>query len=166
MNISFFLLFISILPSSLAISKSTIATSTVFSEPELTQNKSLNVVADNPAVIELRTIKNGTDLLQSNGKRIKLIGYYISQSWNPGMASNTFEFKGLYNASQIVLEDGTVVSIFPPSQKQSLRSTDEVNKYKGKIVEAIGVVNVETKSVNLPKFPQFFIDLKELKMVE
>ena len=82
------------------------------------------------------------------------------------MASNTFEFKGIYNAAQIILQDGTLISIFPPGQKQSLRSADEVNKYKGKIVEAIGVVNLDTKSVDRPKSPEFFIDLKELKLVK
>ena len=147
-----------IFPSDLAIAKSTI----VFFESEPTQNKILNIVAGDPGSIELSIVKNRTDLMQSIGKRVKLVGYYVSQSWNPGMASNTFEFKGIYNASQIILEDGTVISIFPSGQKQSLRSVDEVNKYKGKIVQAMGVI----KSDNRLKSSEFFIDLKKLKLLK
>jgi hypothetical protein len=155
-----------IFASDLAIAKSTIEVKIVLSESKLTQNKILNITAGNPAAIELSTVKNRTDLLQSNGRLIKLIGYYVSQSWNPGMASNTFDFKGIYNVSQIVLEDGTLISIFPHGQKQSLRFADEVNKCKGKIVEAIGVVKSDTKSADRSKSPEFFIDLKELKLVK
>lgn len=165
MKTSLFLLFTIalILGSNAAIAKNMNFTA-IESEPTL--NKTSNIVSSNPASIEPITVKSRAELLKSNGKRIKLIGYYVSQSWNPGTASNTIDFKGRYNASQIILEDGEVISIFPSGHKQSLRSADEVNKYKGKLIEAIGVVKPKTKSADRPQAPEFFIDLKELKLVK
>ncbi|MBW4599692.1 MAG: hypothetical protein KME29_08760 [Calothrix sp. FI2-JRJ7] len=111
---------------------------------------------------KLKIVRNREDLARSNGKKVKFVGYYISQSSKPKFPGNP-NFKGVYIKSQIVLEDGTIVHIFPSWNKQSLRSPSEAEKYKGKIVEAIGVAEFEITSRINPQIRESFINLEELK---
>ncbi|WP_082127420.1 hypothetical protein [Calothrix sp. 336/3] len=94
---------------------------------------------------ELKIVRNREDLMGLSGKKVKLVGYYTSQSYKPQVTGNP-DFQGVYIKSQIVLEDGTVVNIFPSWNKQSLRSPSEAQKYTGKIVQGIGVVEFEATS--------------------
>lgn len=111
---------------------------------------------------ELEIVRNREGLARLNGKKVKLVGYYMSQSSKPRFPGNP-NFKGDYIKSQIVLEDGTIVHIFPSWNKQSLRSPSEAEKYRGKIVEAIGAIQFEiTSSINL-QIKESFINLEELK---
>jgi hypothetical protein len=111
---------------------------------------------------ELKIVRNREDLASLNGKKVKLVGYYTSQSSKPTVTGNP-DFKGVYIKSQIVLEDGTVVHIFPSWNKQSLRSPLEVEKYKGKIVQGIGVVEFEVVSRINSQTRESFINLEEFK---
>ncbi len=132
-------------------------------EPTLFQV--INTTAEDTAKPKLSLVKNRVDLIRLSGQEVKLVGYYVSQSWKPGINANTVEFKGEYTVSQIVLEDGTLVSIFPPGQKQSLRSSDEVNKHLGRIVEAIGIIEFKETSSNNPR-SMSFINLKTIKTIQ
>jgi hypothetical protein len=101
-------------------------------------------------------------LASLNGKKVKLIGYYTSQSSKPTFTGNP-DFQGVYIKSQIVLEDGTVVHIFPSWNKQSLRSPLEAQKYKGKILQAIGVIEFEVASSINSQTRESFINLEKFK---
>jgi hypothetical protein len=111
---------------------------------------------------KLKIVRNREDLAGLNGKKVKLVGYYTSQSSKPTVTGNP-DFQGVYIKSQIVLEDGTVVHIFPSWNKQSLRSPLEAQKYKGKIVQGIGVVEFEVASSINSQTRESFIYLKEFK---
>ncbi|BAZ37484.1 hypothetical protein NIES4101_34070 [Calothrix sp. NIES-4101] len=111
---------------------------------------------------EQKIVRNRGDLASLNGKKVKLVGYYTSQSSKPTVTGNP-DFQGVYIKSQIVLEDGTVVHIFPSWNKQSLRSPSEVQKYKGKIVQGIGVVEFEVASKINSQTRESFINLEEFK---
>jgi hypothetical protein len=65
---------------------------------------------------ELKIVRNREDLASLNSKKVKLVGYYTSQSSKPTVTGNP-DFQGVYIKSQIVLEDGTVVHIFPSWNK-------------------------------------------------
>ncbi|WP_041739387.1 hypothetical protein [Calothrix sp. PCC 6303] len=114
------------------------------------------------SMVELKIVRNREDLASLNGKKVKLVGYYTSQSSKPTVTGNP-DFKGVYIKSQIVLEDGTVVHIFPSWNKQSLRSPLEMQKYKGKIVQGIGVVEFEVASSINSQTRESFINLEEFK---
>jgi hypothetical protein len=111
---------------------------------------------------ELKIVRNREDLASLNGKKVKLVGYYTSQSSKPTVTGNP-DFQGVYIKSQIVLEDGTVVHIFPSWNKQSLRSPLEAQKYKSKIVQGIGVVEFEVVSIINSQTRESFINLEEFK---
>lgn len=111
---------------------------------------------------KLKIVRNREDLASLNGKKVKLIGYYTSQSSKPTVAGNP-DFQGVYIKSQIVLEDGTVVHIFPSWNKQSLRSPLEAKKYKSKILQAIGVIEFEVASSINSQTRESFINLEEFK---
>jgi hypothetical protein len=132
---------------------------------EPTQAQVLNITAGSASANKLSIVKNRIDLMRLSGQEVKLVGYYVSQSWKPGINANTVEFKGEYHVSQIVLEDGTSISIFPPGQKQSLRSSDEATTYQGKIVEAIGMIKFEEMSDKNSRSGGSFINLRQLKLV-
>jgi len=131
-----------------------------------TQSQVPKVMRGNTSIRELGVVRNRIDLLRLSGKHVKLVGYYTSQAWKPGINANTIEFQGTYIQSQIVLEDGTVIRIFPSWLKQSLRSSDEVAKYQGKIVEASGTIEFEAVSEISSKNRESFINLQELKIVK
>jgi hypothetical protein len=114
------------------------------------------------SMVALKIVRNREDLASLNGKKVKLVGYYTSQSSKPTVTGNP-DFQGVYIKSQIVLEDGTVVNIFPSWNKQSLRSPSEVQKYKGKIVQGIGVVEFEVASSINFQTRESFINLEEFK---
>jgi hypothetical protein len=116
---------------------------------------------------ELGLVKNHVDLIRLNGKKVKLVGYYTSQSRKPSPTqTGIINFKGLYIKSQIVLEDGIIISIFPSGNKESLRSASEADKYRGQIVEAIGVVAFEATSNINYKARESFINLEKLQAVK
>ncbi len=109
-------------------------------------------------------VKNRQQLIESSGRSVKLVGYYTSQSRKPDVA-NTIDFKGNYIKAQIVLEDGTVVHIFPSWLKQSLRLPDEATKYTGRIVAATGKVEFESAVSFDPSYRESFINLTQLQLV-
>lgn len=132
----------------------------IFGEP--THSEILKLNNSETTMNQLKTVRNREDLTHCKGKKVKLVGYYTSQSSQPKVTGNP-DFQGVYIKSQIVLEDGTVVNIFPSWNKQSLRPALEAENYKGKIVEAIGIVEVEaTFTINSPT-KESFINLEELK---
>ena len=93
------------------------------------------------------------------------MGYYVSQTTKADpQTANNFGFTGEHRTSQIVLEDGTIVSIFPIGDKQFLRSAEEVSQYQGKIIEAVGVVdfNSETNKNPAGSSSSFFIKIEKL----
>ncbi|MEA5572837.1 hypothetical protein [Calothrix sp. UHCC 0171] len=110
---------------------------------------------------ELKIVKNREDLAALSGKKVKLVGYYTSQSSKPQVTGNP-GFRGVYIKSQIVLEDGTVIHIFPSWNKQSLRSPSEVENHQGKIVTAIGIVEYTAISRINSQTRESFINLEEL----
>jgi hypothetical protein len=132
----------------------------IVSEPSHSKPPKLN--NRSTSMNQLEVVKNRADLARLSGKKVKLVGYYTSQSEQPKVTGNP-DFKGVYIKSQIVLEDGTVVHIFPSWNKQSLRSASEVENYQGKIVEATGIIEfAATSSVN-SQIRESFINLEELK---
>lgn len=134
-------------------------------EVKPTHSKVAQLTNSETSTPELETVKNSADLIRLNGQRVKLIGRYISKSWKPNPALTGIpDFPGLYIKSQIVLEDGTEVSIFPSWHKQSLRSPEEAEQYNNHIVKAIGVVQfAATPTPNSPT-RESFIDLEQLKL--
>lgn len=113
----------------------------------------------------LEIVQKRADLIRLNGQSVKLIGRYTSTTWKPNPQTTGIPgFKGLYTQSQIVLEDGTKVSIFPSWNKQSLRSPDEVEKYNLQIVEAIGVVHFEATPTPNSRTSESFINLTQLNL--
>jgi hypothetical protein len=117
------------------------------------QTHSQEVNNPEAATNELGLVKNRVDLIRLNGKKVKIVGKYTSKSHKPSPTqTGIINFQGLYIKSQIVLEDGTIVSIFPSWNKQSLRSASEVKKYQGQIVEAIGMVEFEATSSIIQKY--------------
>ena len=133
---------------------------------EPTRSDIPKITIEDTATRELGIVKNRTDLMQLSGKRVRVIGYYTSQTRNPGATANTAEYDGTYIRAQIVLEDGAVVSIFPSWLKQSLRSVDEATKYTGKIVEVSGKVEFEAGSRIDTKKRESFIELQSLKSID
>jgi hypothetical protein len=132
---------------------------------EPTRSDIPNLAPRETAIGALGLVKNRADLMRLSGKQVKIVGYYTSQSSQPGIDANTIGFKGAYIKSQIVLEDGTVVHIFPSWLKQSLRSSDEAAKYTGQIAEATGIIKFEAASGSSAIPRESFIELKELKLV-
>jgi hypothetical protein len=77
-------------------------------------------------------------------RRVQIVGkYVVTNTWNPGINSNTVEFKGTYQQASIELLDGTLVPLIPPSNKLSLRSADEVKTYSGKFVKVVGRIELQ-----------------------
>jgi hypothetical protein len=104
---------------------------------------------------KLDIAKTKTDLLKlldsttttKSDRRVQIVGkYVVTHTWNPGINSNTIEFKGTYQQAGIELVDGTLVPLIPPSNKLSLRSADEVKTYSGKIVKVVGRIALEPDS--------------------
>jgi hypothetical protein len=128
------------------------------------QTHSQEVNNPEAATNELGLVKNRVDLIRLNGKKVKIVGKYTSKSHKPSPTqTGIINFQGLYIKSQIVLEDGTVISIFPSWNKQCLRSASEVEKYQGQIVEAIGMVEFEATSSINSKIRESFINLEKLQ---
>ena len=110
-------------------------------------------------------VKDRNSLIRLKGQKARLVGYYVSQTKKSDpRTANTFGFTGEYRSSQIVLEDGTIVSVFPVGDKRSSRSAEEVVRYRGKIIEAVGVVdfNSEPKENPAGYSSSFFINLEKL----
>jgi hypothetical protein len=113
-------------------------------------------------------VKDRNSLIRLKGQKARLVGYYVSQTRKVDPAtSNTGRFTGEYRSSQIVLEDGTIVSVFPVGDKRSSRSAEEVVRYRGKIIEAVGVVdfNSEPKENPAGYSSSFFINLEKLDSI-
>jgi hypothetical protein len=100
--------------------------------------------------------------------RIRVIGTYksISRTPTPGSTGNP-NFQGTYTTASILLVDGTEIPIFPTYNKQSLRSTEEVKIYTGKIVNVIGRIELQfdrpgstnsTQSIMLTSFDRIHLD--------
>ncbi|MFN6501926.1 MAG: hypothetical protein RMX65_033740 [Nostoc sp. DedQUE01] len=105
------------------------------------------------------------DLVRLNGETVKLIGRYISRTWKPDPKFTGIPgFQGLYVKAQILLEDGTEVSIFPSWNKQSLRSPDEAEEYNHQMVEALGVVHFEATPTPNSQIREWFINLAQLRL--
>ncbi|CAN1209335.1 hypothetical protein TUMEXPCC7403_03865 [Tumidithrix helvetica PCC 7403] len=93
---------------------------------------------------DLGVVKNKADLIRLNTQRVRLIGRYISRSSPAPEYSNSISRKPVpYIRANIVLADGTEVSIFSPYLKQSLRSPTEVKEFEGKTVEAVGQIQID-----------------------
>jgi hypothetical protein len=110
-------------------------------------------------------VKDRNSLIRLKGQKARLVGYYVSQTRKVDPAtSNTGRFTGEYRSSQIVLEDGTIVSVFPVGDKRSSRSAEEVVRYRGEIIKAVGVVdfNSEPKENPAGYSSSFFINLEKL----
>jgi hypothetical protein len=106
---------------------------------------------------ELGLVKNRADLIRLSGKKVKLVGHYTAKIWktSPSTTGNP-DFRGLYIKSQIVLEDGTEVSIFPSWNKQSLRSKRSISrlKYDGKNKLSISTTEEEIIKLDVNRIKQ------------
>jgi hypothetical protein len=92
---------------------------------------------------KLDIVKTKADSLKFIDRRVQIIGKYVVKSWNPGITSNTGEFKGTYNRASIELADGSLIPLILPYSKLSLRSAKEVETYGGKLVEVIGYIQLQ-----------------------
>lgn len=113
----------------------------------------------------MNVVKDRISLIRLKGQKVRLVGYYVSQTTKADpQTANNVGFTGEHRTSQIVLEDGTIVSVFPIGDKQFLRPAEEVSQYQGKIIEAVGVVdfNSETKKNTAGSLPSFFIKLERI----
>jgi hypothetical protein len=113
-------------------------------------------------------VKDRNSLIRLKGQKARLVGYYVSQTKKADpRTANTFGFTGEYRTSQIVLEDGTIVSVFPVGNKQFLRSAEEVVRYRGKIIEALGIVDFTAEPKENPAgySSSFFINLEKLDSI-
>ncbi|MEA5566870.1 hypothetical protein [Anabaena sp. UHCC 0399] len=136
----------------------------IFAVMKPTQSKVPQLSNEESPSYKLEIVKNRGDLIRLNGQRVKLIGRYTSKTWKPDPRfTGIADFQGLYTKSQIVLEDGTEVSIFPSWNKQSLRSPDEVEKYNNQMVAAMGVVQFEATLYPNSQTRESFINLVEME---
>jgi hypothetical protein len=121
-------------------------------EPERT--KLLSIVRDKDSFMtmmnsnewqdkKLDEVKTKADSLKFIDRRVKLVGKYVVKIWNPGINSNTAEFKGTYKQASIELADGSLISLIQPYNKLSLRSATEVETYAGKLVEVVGYIQLQ-----------------------
>jgi hypothetical protein len=111
---------------------------------------------------KLSIVKTKADSLKFLDNTVQIIGkYVVTKTWNPGINSNSAEFRGVYQQASIELEDGTLIPIMPPYNKLSLRSATEVKAYSGKLVKVVGRIQLQpdnpsaknsTKSVMLTTF--------------
>jgi hypothetical protein len=103
----------------------------------------------------LPIIQDRTSLQKFLDSRVQIIGkYVVTKTWNPGINSNTAEFRGVYQQASIELEDGTLIPIIPPSNKLSLRPASEVANYNGKLVKVIGRIQLQPDNPTVKNSPQ------------
>ena len=96
---------------------------------------------------ELDLVRTKADLVRFNDRRVQVIGKYIARSRKPAAGqTGIIGFQGEYRTANIELADGTLVPLFPPDNKQSLRSADEVRAYDGKTVSVVGKIQLQTDS--------------------
>ncbi|WP_427157393.1 hypothetical protein ACQFX9_17915 [Aliinostoc sp. HNIBRCY26] len=137
----------------------------IFAEVELTQSQVPQLSNSKSPAKKLEIVKKRADLIRFNGQKVKLIGRYTSKAWKPDPRFTGIpDFQGMYIKSQIVLEDGTLVSVFPSWNKQSLRSPDEAEDYNQKNVTAIGVVKFAAKPYPTAPTSESFINLVQLRL--
>lgn len=124
-----------------------------FSEmnPDEWQGKKLDVAKTKADLLKL--LEN---FARTKGdRRVQIVGkYVVTHTWNPGINSNTVEFKGTYQQAGIELADGTIVPLIPPSNKLSLRSAEEVKTYSGKSVKVVGLIELQPDSPSSKKSAQ------------
>jgi hypothetical protein len=96
---------------------------------------------------ELDRVKTQADLVKFNDRRVQVIGKYIAHSRKPAIGNTgIIDFQGVYTTANIELADGTLVPLFPPDNKQSLRSAAEVQAYAGKTVSVVGKIEIKIDS--------------------
>jgi hypothetical protein len=117
-----------------------------------TKSQSSTVNPDEWQGKKLDVAKNKADLLKfidssastKGDRRVQIVGkYVVTHTWDPGINSNTIEFKGTYQQAGIELVDGTLVPLIQPYNKLSLRSADEVKTYSGKLVKVVGRIELQ-----------------------
>ncbi len=120
-----------------------------------TKSQSSTINPDEWQGEKLDVAKTKADLLKfidssasaKGDRRVQIVGkYVVTHTWNPGINSNTVEFKGTYQQASIELLDGTLVPLIPPYNKLSLRSADEVKTYSGKFVKVVGRIELQLNS--------------------
>jgi hypothetical protein len=92
---------------------------------------------------KLDVVKTKADSLKFIDRRVQLVGKYVVKIWNPGINSNTAEFKGTYKQASIELADGTLIPVIQPYNKLSLRSDAEVETYGEKLVKVVGYIKLQ-----------------------
>jgi hypothetical protein len=90
-------------------------------------------------------------------RRVQIVGKYVAKIWNPGINSNTIEFKGTYRQANIELADGTLIPVMPPDHKSSLRSATEVKTYAGKVVKVVGHIKLQPDTLTAKKISPSFM---------
>lgn len=139
--------------------------STIFAGVKPTASQVPLVNHQQSAIKALKIVKNRADLIRWHGQEVELIGRYTAKTWKPDpRLTGIANFQGLYVKSQIELEDGTLVNIFPSWNKQSLRSPDEAEDYEQKVVSAIGVVQVDAKPSANATSSESLINLVKLRL--
>jgi hypothetical protein len=119
--------------------------------PDEWQDKKLDVAKTKADLLKFIDSSAST----KGDRRVQIVGkYVVTNTWNPGINSNTVEFKGTYQQAGIELLDGTLVPLIPPSNKLSLRSADEVKTYSGKFVKVVGRIELQPDSPSSKKSAQ------------
>lgn len=103
---------------------------------------------------KLDTIETKADTLKFIDRRVQIVGKYVVKIWNPGIDSNSAEFKGTYKQASIELADGTLIPLMQPYNKLSLRSATEVETYGGKLIKVVGYIKLQPNSPSSKKSSQ------------
>ncbi|KAI9134264.1 hypothetical protein [Acaryochloris sp. CCMEE 5410] len=107
-----------------------------------------SIVGNDPAFNHMPLIQDQKTLQQYGGQTVTLQGRYVAQKQIPDITS-----AGIWNPEQppiphiratIVLKDGTSVSLYPPTHKQSLRSPEEADQFDQQTVRVEGTVEANT----------------------
>lgn len=107
-----------------------------------------SIVGDDPVVNNMPLIQDQKTLQKYGGQTVTLQGRYVAQKQIPDITS-----AGIWNPEQppiphiratIVLNDGTSVSLYPPTHKQSLRSPAEADQFDQQTVRVEGTVEANT----------------------
>jgi hypothetical protein len=117
------------------------------------------------SVDTLELVKTQADLTRLTERRVRVVGRYRARVSVPTMTGIP-GWKGVYIKATIVLEDGTMIAIFPPWNKRSLRSPQEQRSFDQQMVEAIGRIEVEDDRSLNPNQQTALVTLESLKLSE
>ncbi len=108
---------------------------------------------------DLGQVKTKADLIRSNDQRVQIVGKYVSTAKQPPtrenanvvdpITGNPF-LRANYATANIELADGTLLPLYSPLNKLSIRPSQEVKDFDGKLVIIVGLlasqpINTRTK---------------------